>query len=123
MTLDETIKEYMGMSEAAERFVDKYSNRDAFVGSVIKDMQQRISKYRQLAEWLTELKEAKKLLKLAVEDIYNARRGFSCAICDMPKNDTERCDGDYLMPDCQYRWRYEAEALKLLGENTNETNT
>lgn len=113
MTLDETIKEYMGMSEAAERFVDKYSNRDAFVGSVIKDMRQRISRYRQLAEWLTELKEAKRLLKLAVEDfaVYGALKDLS-AEQRVQNPDWRRFNRVFDVLD--HQWRYADEALKLI---------
>ena len=68
-------------------------------------------------EQMLELKEAKRLLKAAVEDIYNARRGINCEICDMPKNNIEtekRCEVDNVQPECKYRWRHADEALKLI---------
>lgn len=112
MTIDEAIKEYMGMSEAAERFVDKYSSRDTFVGSVIKDMRQRISKDRQLAEWLTELKEAKRLLKLALE-----QTNPKCKYCihdleEEQPNYNPCCTGE--TANC--KWIYADEAEKLLNK-------
>lgn len=90
--------------------------------------------HRQLAEWLrelkdlraeqndqyvfihelmSELKEAKRLLKTAVEDIYKARQGCNCNICDMPTEPTERCQYEN-GEDCQFKWLYADEALKLI---------
>lgn len=71
----------------------------------------------QLEEWLTELKEAKRLLKAAVEDfrisgtMLDDGRGHCTA-----KISCDECvlGGGNLADDCQ--WRYEDEALKLIGE-------
>ena len=71
----------------------------------------------QLEEWLTELKEAKRLLKAAVEDFKisgtmledghgHCTAEISCDECVL--------GGGNLADDCQ--WRHEAEALKLIGE-------
>lgn len=75
-----------------------------------------ILKICQLEE---QLENAKRLLKLAIEDIYNARRGVNCGICDMPKNDIEtekRCEVDNVQPECKYRWKYVDKAEKLLND-------
>lgn len=64
----------------------------------------------QLTEWLTELKEAKRLLKAAVEDF----RKMQNFICDC----TGRCENCPIADDegtCQ-NWQYEKEALKLLND-------
>lgn len=105
----------------------------------VRAMLTKAADHRQLAEWLTELKEleakhwdecrqiahyddelkeAKRLLKAAVDDIYKARQGCNCNICDMPPEPTERCQYEN-GEDCQFKWRYADEALKLIGGNEN----
>ena len=67
----------------------------------------------KLAEWLTELKEARRLLKWAVE-------GFRKLGASL--NDDGECDGDCLYcpinnhGNC-LKWEYESEALALIGED------
>ena len=73
---------------------------------------------KQLIEWLTELKETKRLLKAAVEDIYKARIGGNCELCCIPQ-DISKCDYD-MGGDCQFKWRYADEALKLIGGRKND---
>lgn len=60
-----------------------------------------------------QIAEYKRLLKAAVEDIYKARQGCNCNICDMPPEPTERCQYEN-GEDCQFKWRYTDEALKLI---------
>lgn len=81
--------------------------------------------HEQLLEWLRELKEAKRLLKAAVEDFrfleshsedeeggclinYNGLK-IDCKIC--PLNNAGICD-----PKIGCRWNHEVEALALIGE-------
>lgn len=67
--------------------------------------------HEQLLEWLRELKEARRLLKWAVE-------GFRKLGASL--NDDGECDGDCLYcpinnhGNC-LKWEYEAEALALIG--------
>jgi len=67
-----------------------------------------------------ELKEAKRLLKAAVEDIRHCMHYYDpCEVCSLLDKDGE-CpvtDDD----DCKekYKWLYEDEALALIGEDTN----
>lgn len=74
------------------------------------------SNCRQLAEWLSELKEAKRLLKLALNDFetieLNLEYGEHCVI----KTHSIRCDECPLSAQTVYRckWRYADEALKLI---------
>ena len=55
--------------------------------SLADDSRESAEHYEQLAEWLTELKEAKRLLKAAIEDISkmpcnnDTHRPESCYIC------------------------------------------
>ena len=89
------------------------------------------SEYKQLAEWLMELKElislktdyvffkteAKKLLKAAMEDMYNSVNDVHCKYCS--KWHTDQCQGTSHL-DCyvedKFKWRYADEALALIGE-------
>lgn len=73
---------------------------------------------KQHIEWLKELKEAKRLLKVAVEDIRHCMHSYDPSeVCSLLDKDGEcpATDDD----DCKekYKWRYEAEALKLIGDN------
>lgn len=102
-----------------------------------KECRRCAADHKQLAEWLKELKqwrrvygicpsyemcipeckegynaqiaEYKRLLKLAIEDIDNARHGINCGICGM-----QSCDVNNVKPECKYRWQYADEALKLI---------
>jgi hypothetical protein len=73
---------------------------------------------KQHIEWLTELKEAKRLLKMAVEDLSK-----------MPcNNDTHSPDSCYICDkhgNCSYadsfKWCKADIALKLIGDGNNET--
>ena len=81
------------------------------------------AEHRQLAEWLTELKEAKRLLKAAVEDA-NVEAESLCAFCK--HNDlVDGCPYIQNYSECEYVWRYTDEALKLIGEEggNNAQNT
>lgn len=66
------------------------------------------SECMQIARYDDELKEAKRLLKLAVEDFNkNICDDFSvCSVCTESHKD----------PCETFKWRYADEALKLLGE-------
>ena len=69
LTLDEAIKHCEEVAEQKEH--DSITTTgDYELDIVIKEgCIQCASEHRQLAEWLRELKEAKRLLKMAVEDI------------------------------------------------------
>lgn len=78
--------------------------------------------HRQLAEWLTELKEAKRLLKAAVEDNKRVLRenfGDICQFCKHYSNSEAQCckphngSGSWCCENAE--WRYADEALKLIG--------
>lgn len=112
MTLDEAIEYYINV--ATQRAVadegmgvnDKW-NETKFMTK--KESEQIIADNRQLAEWLMELKEAKRLLKAAVEDI-NYYVDCYEAHCD-------ECCCDH---DNQCHWKHEGEVLKLIGGADND---
>lgn len=131
MTLEEAIEYYINV--ATQRAVadegmgvnDKW-HETKFMTK--KESEQIIADNRQLAEWLTELKElrslktdyvffnaeAKKLLRTAIEDFSNMYDHiFDCdGKCDTCPLHGER---DYCL-----KWRYADEALKLIRGAENE---
>jgi len=116
MTIDEAIKKLLDKAEEQE-----------YVSQIIVELHREESErehkdacdacaadHRQLAEWLTELKETKRLLKLAVEDI-EGRSADKCKGC-IYENASDRekyvnCTNFHC-----YEWRYTDEALKLIGD-------
>ena len=68
MTIDEAISHALGVAERYERMEDSHDDK------LKEECLQCAADHRQLAEWLTELKEAKRLLRLAFPIINSSRR-------------------------------------------------
>ena len=104
--------------DVAKRFNLKTDDEiDAFfigLEESAKDNQESLEKRdKMLRDTVAELCEAKRLLKLAVEDINAAE---ACDTCEYyPVINSDMCQKD----DC-YKWRYLDEALKLIGDETDE---
>lgn len=117
VTLDEAIRHCEELVEQEECFIN-YPHSDIILGDLdIESRKHFVAEQRQLEKWLTELKEAKRLLKAAVEDF----RISGTMLDDGHGHCTAEigCDecvlgGGNLADDCQ--WRHEAEVLKLIGE-------
>lgn len=144
MTLDEAIKERQKVIEVQEKLYEEASSDES--KGIIKSA---IDNDRQLAMWLTELKdlreenkvltsecdrlitekaellkqheqiaEYKRLLKMAVEDI-------SKMPCNNDTHSPESCYICVKHGNCSYadsfKWCKADEALKLIGEDENET--
>lgn len=101
MTIDETIKDLEYGTEQLEMEIKS--------GLWIKGSEPELSckegiaLNKQYIEWLTELKEAKRLLKAAMEDmkmLYEASKDEGCV-------------------GIEFKWRYADEALKLIGDEPN----
>ena len=120
LTLSEAIKHCLEVAEENDLAAGTYeilaeNNHNAYERLTAETNSSRCAEcaadHRQLAEWLTELKEARRLLKWAVE-------GFRKLGASL--NDYGECDGDCLYcpinnhGNC-LKWKYEAEALKLIG--------
>lgn len=126
LTLDEAIKHCLEVAEQNETQADKIGRQ--LIGSAIDkyatDCRECAADHRQLAEWLmelkdlkaeqndqyvfihelmSELKEAKRLLKVAVEDFSEIKSYLSEPYSHL-------CD----------KWRYADEALNLIGESNDE---
>lgn len=128
MTIDEAISHALEVAERYERMEDSHDD------NLKEECLQCAADHRQLAEWLTELKEleakhwdecrqiahyddelkeAKRLLKAAVEDLRKMQNFISDC--------TGRCENCPIAGDegmCQ-NWQYEKEALKLIGGGEN----
>lgn len=126
LTLDEAIKHCEEVAEQNESSAITYKNcKEINVNMYEKltaekaenDCRECAADHRQLAEWLRELKEARRLLKWAVKGF--RKLGVSL------NNDGE-CDGNCLYcpinnhGNC-LKWEYEDEALALIGED-GDTN-
>lgn len=120
MTIDEAIQyaENLGTEEENKIDYDKDSPH-----TIIR-RKNTVKDYRWLAKWLRELKEAKRLLKAAIEDlnataaeVYNG--GVICECCKWESQIGECSCPDNGGCDTDYQWRYADEALKLIGDEPN----
>ena len=123
LTLEDAISHCLEVAEQNETQADKIGRQ--FIGSAMDkratDCRECAADHRQLAEWLTELKEAKRLLKAAVEDlnatvaeVYNG--GLICECCKWESQIDGCCCPDDGGCDVAYRWRYADEALRLISD-------
>lgn len=120
MTVDEAIKHCLEVAEDNEELSSKFDEWDEWEETDANNCRECAADHRQLAEWLMELKdlraeqndqytfirelmdelkEAKRLLKAAVEDFSEVKSYLSEPYSHL-------CD----------KWRYEDEALKLLND-------
>ena len=101
MTIDETIKHCIEAAAKNKTLASEIGEQ--LIGTPFEkytiECQERAAKYNQFAEWLTELKTAKRLLKLAMKDMKT--------IYESGKD--EGCYG------IEFKWRYADEAEKLLN--------
>ena len=133
MTIDEAISHALEVAEQNETSAITYKNCKEIKTNMYEkltaekaenDCRECAADHRQLAEWLTELKEAKRLLKLAVEDFKEINSDIlTCKYCKWYSAETDECT---FYPDdtpCEQicGWKHEGEALKLMGEDENET--
>lgn len=114
MTLDEAIKHCLEVAEQNETQTEKIGRQ--FIGSAMDkratDCRECAAEHRQLAEWLKELKEAKRLLKAAAKIAKNLPcDDDNCGEC--VHNDNGYVCSEY---EC-FEWRYADEALALIGED------
>jgi len=126
MTIDEAIKHCLEVAEQNETSAILFKNCKEVKTNMYEkltaeksenDCRECAADHRQLAEWLTELKEAKRLLKVAVNDIQDILHyANSISVCF---HCVHRIDTCYGHPACKDRakWEHLEEALKLIGED------
>lgn len=134
MTIDEVIKEFTdwakGEREAQNFWLTQRNKSDetsalsyADCNSFARDSEEGAERYEQLAEWLTELKEAKKLLSIAVENFDKLKETvipFHSIVCDYAMqfaNPYDACNSCPLA-NARYKtckWEFTDEAMELIG--------
>ena len=124
MTIDEAIKHCLEVAEQqeADSFIDRLSDDDEWSESLKENCRQCAADHRQLAEWLRELQEAKRLLKVAVEDFSFVSENFinnMDSLCSMYNHIAGCVKGCPMSSSDDFghcKWRYADEAEKLLNE-------
>lgn len=145
MTIDEAIKRFSQEAEVCEGNADNYTRNKLpeFAAVCAKEATEN----RQLAEWLMELKdvratdneqeifihelmselnEAKRLLKAAIEDFSFVSENFIsnmdsfCSMYNHMAGCVKDCPMNSLDDYGRCKWRCTDEALKLIGEDEDE---
>jgi hypothetical protein len=80
MTLDEAIKHCLEVAKENYELADKFDEWDEWEKADADNCRECAADHRQLAEWLTELKEAKRLLKHGYW-IEEEPRVLKCSVC------------------------------------------
>lgn len=115
LDIDTAIKHCLEVAEQNEISAITYKNCKGIKANMYEkltaekaenDCRECAAEHRQLAEWLKELKEAKRLLKLAILDIYH-KCGCENSDCDI----CVRTECDY---DDRFIWRYKDEVFKII---------
>lgn len=134
MTIDEAIKEFTDWAKdkrneqnfwLAQRNESDETNPLSYAdcNSFARDSEEAAARYEQLAEWLTELKEAKKLLSVAVENFDKLTETvipFRHVMCDYAMqfaNPYDACNscplGNVRYKTC--KWEFTDEVMELIG--------
>lgn len=119
MTINEAIKKCNEEATRQESIANSAKNLDVSHESIVH-CKRCATEHRQLAEWLTELKEAKLLLKKAIDDFKELDKDKLNGKCMMPSMDCACCPLNWDSVDDKaepcHNWRYTNEALKIIGE-------
>lgn len=113
LTLDEAIKYCLEVAEQKEHDSITTTGDYELDIAMKEGCIQCAADYRQLAEWLKELKEAKRLLEAVMDDMNSNNfccKFDSCKVCSKKYN---------VSCDKKFQWHYTDKALKLLGDESN----
>lgn len=114
LDIDTAIKHCLEVAEQKETQAEKWQEEGGEEWDKTTACRECAAEHRQLAEWLRELKEAKRLLKSAAKITKNLP-------CD--DGNCSECvhnDNGYVCSEYEYfEWQYADEALKLIGEDEN----
>lgn len=119
MNIDEAIKHCEEVAEKNEVQAEKWQEEGGEEWGKTTACRECAEDHRQLAEWLTELKEAKRLLQMAVEEFREINSDIlTCKYCRWYSEEIDECT--YYPEDtpCEQicGWKHEVRALKLIGE-------
>ena len=130
MTIDEAIRHAEEVAEEQEKSCEvfgslKNHHPNSYERLTAENYEKKCADcaadHRQLAEWLRELKEAKRLLKLAVEDFEKSLgAAYTCPYCEYERRKREMC-AKRGMQYCEgiCKWRYADEVMKLIGDESD----
>lgn len=116
MTIDEAIHHCEEVAEkkdedAAEyaRLAEKLESTYEKLPAVIENARcvQCSADHRQLAEWLRELKKAKRILKDVLITLNDGSCNKDCRKC---VHNSDGCDYS-----CRFKWKHTDEVIKLIG--------
>jgi len=125
MTLDEAIHHCLEVAEEQELSLNDKEMYSEMLGEDYSGFeegcQECATEHRQLAEWLTDLKEAKRLLMLALNDFETIESNLEYDEQCVIKTHSIRCDECPLSSETIFRckWRYADEVLALIGDESN----
>lgn len=111
MTIDEAINHCLERAEENDNCADKCEAVYGEDNGIIEACRECAAEYRQLADWLGELKEAKRLSKAAVEALNDGSCNKDCRQCENRKS----CDYDN-----RFKWKHTNEVLKLIGGEADD---
>jgi hypothetical protein len=112
LDIDTAIKHCLEVAEKNETQADKWQEEGGEEWGKTTACRECAADHRQLAEWLTELKEAKRLLKSATNVLNMFKPCDNDYNCNECINQRQNCDYDD-----RFKWRYADEALKLIEED------
>lgn len=102
MTIDEAIKHCEDVAERYERMEDSHDDK------LREECLQCAADHRQLAEWLRDLRKAKRLLGEAMRALNDSSCNKDCRQCKWNNGGCEI--------SCRFAWKYGDEAMKLLNK-------
>lgn len=108
MTLDEAIAHAIEVAENCEEQAKQCDSDDRYERHVMHENAKCAADHRQLAEWLRELKEAKRLLGEALRALNDGSCNKDCRQCKWNNSGCEY--------GCRFDWKYSDEVSALIGE-------
>lgn len=114
MTIDEVIRHAEEVAEGLEKKANTYGIKRAYIPKSQEpvDCISCAADHRQLAEWLTELKKAKRLLGEALRTLNDSSCNKDCRQCKWNNNGCEM--------SCRFAWKYGDEASALIGDENDD---
>ena len=113
LTLEDAISHCLEVAEARETEVLKYNYCRGMpdVEKVVSDCKECAADHRQLAEWLIELRKAKRLLGEALRTLNDSSCNKDCRQCKWNETGCEM--------SCRFAWKYGDEASALIGDEND----
>lgn len=120
MTIDEAIKHCEKVAEELEKKANIYEIKNTYLPDSQKpvDCLSCAADHRQLAERLRELKEAIRLLRLALNDIawLSDHSVDEFGVCNIERDDCKECPLYCGENASVCGWRYQVDVLNILKE-------